>query len=321
MRYKKFGNTGLELSELTLGTWAISGDMGPVDEKTAFGAIDAMIDYGCNFIDTAPTYGRGAAEELLGKALKNSGKRDKVTLLTKCGIRWPDGPKDFSKGSIRDSSYDALMKQIDQSLERLQTDYIDIYLIHWPDVNTPIEETLRALKEMKQAGKIRYTGVSNFEEPLLSKIYEAGMLDVIQYEYNALNRTREDLLKNYSEKGVATMGYGSLGGGILTGKIREIPNFDSHDARKGFYGKFYDEKVFPKVMKMLETADSISAERNVPVAQIFLNWALKHEFLHTSLTGVTSAEIAKENTEAMNWQLTDDEFDRINKALKVMEND
>lgn len=319
MKYKKFGNTGLNLSQLALGTWALSGDMGHIEDKDAFAAIDAMIDCGCNFIDTAPTYGRGAAEELLGRALKANGKRDEITLLTKCGIRWPDGPKDFSKGSIRDSSYASIMKQIDQSLERLQTDHIDIYLIHWPDVNTPIEETIEALNEMKKAGKIRFTGVSNFEEPLLSRVYELKALDVIQYEYNALNRTREELLKTYSDKGVATMGYGSLGGGILTGTIREIPKFDEHDARRGFYGRFFQEPMFSKVMTMLETADKIAADRNVSVAEIFLNWALKHDFINTLLTGVTTADMARINTAAMNWDLTDDEFAMLNAALKEME--
>lgn len=319
MRYKYFGKTGLKLSELTLGTWALSGDMGEVNEQDAFDAIDAMIDCGCNFIDTAPTYGRGAAEELLGKALKNNGKRDQITLLTKCGIRWPEGPKDFSKGSIRDSSYDSIMIQIDQSLERLQTDHIDVYLIHWPDVNTPIEETVKALEEMKKAGKIRFTGVSNFEEPLLSKVYELGALDVIQYEYNALNRTREELLIKYSSMGVATMGYGSLGGGILTGAIREIPQFGEHDARRGFYGRFFQEPTFSKVMDVLKTADEIVANRNVAVAQIFLNWALKHDFLNTALTGVTTAKMAKINTAAMDWDLTDEEFATLNKALEILE--
>lgn len=319
MKYKKFGNTGLELSQLALGTWALSGDMGAIDDKTAFKTIDAMIDCGCNFIDTAPTYGRGAAEELLGKALKANGKRDEVTLLTKCGIRWPEGPKDFSKGSIRDSSYDSIMKQIDQSLERLQTDHIDIYLIHWPDVNTPIEETVRALEDMKKAGKIRFTGVSNFEEPLLSQVYDLNALDVIQYEYNALNRSREGILKEYSEKGVGTMGYGSLGGGILTGTIREIPSFDAHDARSGFYGRFFKEPMFSKVMEMLKVADVIANERKVSVAEIFLNWALKHDFINTLLTGVTSPETAKINTAAMNWELSDEEFALLNKALDKLE--
>ena len=319
MKYKKFGNTGLELSQIALGTWALSGDMGAIEDKVAFETIDAMIDCGCNFIDTAPTYGRGAAEELLGKALKANGKRDEVTLLTKCGIRWPEGPKDFSKGSIRDSSYDSIMKQIDQSLERLQTDHIDIYLIHWPDVNTPIEETVRALEDMKKAGKIRFTGVSNFEEPLLSQVYDLNALDVIQYEYNALNRSREGMLKEYSEKGVGTMGYGSLGGGILTGTIREIPSFDAHDARSGFYGRFFKEPMFSKVMEMLKVADVIANERKVSVAEIFLNWALKHDFINTLLTGVTSPETAKINTAAMNWELSDEEFALLNEALDKLE--
>lgn len=200
MRYKEFGRTGLKLSEISVGTWALGGkDMGPVDEKDAIAAIHAMMDNGVNFIDTAPTYGRGASEEIVGKALE--GRREQVALLTKCGIRWDEGPKNFSKGATRDSSPASIRKQIDDSLRRLRTEYVDFYLIHWPDVNTPLEETAEVLKELKRAGKIRFTGVSNFEPDQLEKFYDLGVLDVIQYPYSMVNRTREDLLRQYHDKG------------------------------------------------------------------------------------------------------------------------
>ncbi len=313
MRYRKFGKTELKLSEIALGTWALGGkDMGPVNESDAIAAIHAMIDNGVNFIDTAPTYGRGASEEIVGKALKN--RRDEVTLLTKCGIRWDEGPKDFSKGAIRDSSHSSIMKQIDDSLARLQTDYVDIYLIHWPDVNTPLEETAGTLKELKRAGKIRFTGISNFEPDQLEKLHELGVLDVIQYPYSMVNRSREALLKKYHNEGVATMGYGSLGAGILTGSYREIPHFDEHDARNGFYD-FFKEPKFSKVMKLLETLDAIADARNVPVSQVSINWTTQNGIVDSSLTGVRSAYEAETNTAAMNWSLTDDEIQRINAAI------
>lgn len=314
MRYKQFGKTGLELSEIALGTWALGGkDMGPVDENDAIAAIHAMIDNGVNFIDTAPTYGKGASEEIVGKALKN--RRDEVTLLTKCGIRWDEGPKDFSKGATRDSSHDSIMKQIDDSLARLQTDRIDIYLIHWPDVNTPLEETADTLKELKKAGKIRFTGISNFEPDQLEKLYSLGVLDVVQYPYSMVNRSREALLKEYHDKGVATMGYGSLGAGILTGSFREVPHFDEHDARNGFYD-FFKEPKFSQVMKLLETLDAIAAEHDVPVAQVSINWTTQNGIVDSSLTGVRNASEAEINTAAMNWSLSDDEIQRINAAIE-----
>lgn len=314
MRYKPFGKTGLDLSVISVGTWALGGkDMGAVDEKDAIEAIQTMIDNGVNFIDTAPTYGRGASEEIVGKALAG-GLRDKVTLLTKCGIRWEEGPKDFSKGAIRDSSHDSIMKQVDESLRRLKTDHIDMYLIHWPDVNTPLEETADTLKELKKAGKIRFSGVSNFEPDLLAKLYELDVLDVLQFPYSMVNRSREALLKEYHEKGVGTMGYGSLGAGILTGAIRELPNFGPNDARMGFYD-FFVEPKFSKVMKLLAVLDQIAAKRNVPVAQVAINWTTQHEFINTSLTGVRNAQEAIENTAAMAWSLDPEEIAVINQAI------
>lgn len=313
MRYKQFGSTGLSLSEISVGTWALGGkDMGPVDEKDAIEAIHAMMDNGVNFIDTAPTYGRGASEEIVGKALK--GCRDQVTLLTKCGIRWDEGPKDFSKGATRDSSRASILKQIDDSLRRLQTDHVDFYLIHWPDVNTPLEETAEVLKDLKKAGKIRYTGISNFEPEQLEKLYDLGVLDVVQYPYSMVNRDREALLSEYHGKGVATMGYGSLGAGILTGAIRELPNFDPHDARRGFYD-FFEEPKFSKVMKLLSVLDVIAKERNVPVAQVAINWTTQCGIVDTSLTGVRNAKEAVENTAAMSWLLDAAEIEQINAAI------
>lgn len=313
MRYKEFGSTGLKISEISLGTWGLGGkDMGPVDEKDAISATCAMIDNGVNLIDTAPTYGRGASEEILGKALK--GYRDRVMLLTKCGIRWEEGPKDFSKGAIRDSSAQSIRRQIEESLSRLQTDHIDFYLIHWPDVNTPLEETADVLKELKKEGKIRFTGVSNFEVEQLEVLHDLGVLDVIQYPYSMVNRTREKLLRTYHDKGVATMGYGSLGAGILTGKYRELPHFDAHDARNGFYD-FFSEPKFSKVMKLLEPLDSIARSRDVPVAQVAINWTTQCGIVDTSLTGVCNVAEAEENTAAMNWALTPDEVEIITKSI------
>ncbi len=315
MRYKKLGNTGLDVSCVALGTWAIGGkNWGAVDDGGSIKAIHKMLDEGVNFIDCAPTYGMGHAEEVLGEALK--GKRDEVVLLTKCGIRWPDeAHKDFSKGSIRDSSRASLMKQIDQSLMRLKTDHIDVYLIHWPDVNTPIEETVDTLNDMKKAGKIRFTGVSNFEEPLLGKIHELGGLDVLQFPYSMVNRTKEDLLKKYHDLGVGTMSYGSLGAGILTGSIRELPQFEKDDARLGFYD-FFVEPKFSKVMKLLETMDKIATERNVPVAQVAVNWNVQNEFVTTSIMGVRNPKEAEENCAALKWALTAEEMNLLNKAIE-----
>ncbi len=313
MRYKQFGKTDLKLSELAVGTWAIGGTgWGDVNEKDSIDAIHAMIDQGVNLIDTAPSYGRGHSEEVVGKALSSC--RDKVMLLTKCGIRWPEDVKYGSSEPIRDSSKDAIMKQCEDSLKRLNTDHIDIYLIHWPDASTPFEETADALKTLKQQGKIRFSGISNFEDSDLEKLYNLGVIDVVQYPYSMVNRSKEDVLKQYAEKGVYTMGYGGLGAGILTGTIREIPKFEPGDARLGFYD-FFREPKFSKVMELLKTLDQIAAAHDVPVAQVAVNWTTRHPYIGASLTGVRNAKEAAENCSAFSWSLSDEEMETINTAI------
>ncbi|MEA4895101.1 MAG: aldo/keto reductase [Oscillospiraceae bacterium] len=314
MRYKTLGRTGLRVSSVALGTWAIGGkNWGNVDDTESINAIHRMLELGVNFVDCAPTYGKGHAEEILGQAL--AGRRDKVTLLTKCGIRWPDeNKKNFNQGAIRDSSRASLIKQIDDSLRRLKTDYIDVYMIHWPDVNTPLEETVDALNEIKKAGKIRFTGVSNFDEPLLSQLYELNALDVVQFPYSMVNRSRVKELRQFHSKGVGTMSYGSLGAGILTGTIRELPKFAADDARLGFYD-FFVEPKFSMVMELLKTMDKVAESRGVPVAQVAVNWNVQNEFITTSIMGVRNRKEAEENCAAFDWELSPEEMDVLNRAI------
>lgn len=313
MRYKQFKDTNLKLSELAVGTWAIGGTgWGDVNETDSVNAIQTMIEQGVNLIDTAPSYGRGHSEEVVGKAIMSC--RDKVVLLTKCGIRWPEEAKYGASQPIRDSSKAAIIKQCDESLTRLNTDHIDIYLIHWPDVNTPFEETVDALNTLKQQGKILYSGISNFEDDDLDKLYDLGAIDVVQFPYSMVNRTKEDVLKKYAEKGVYTMGYGGLGAGILTGTIRTIPQFEPGDARLGFYD-FFEEPKFSKVMNLLKTLDMIAETHNVPVAQVAVNWTTSQSYIGASLTGVRNPKEALENCSAFTWSLTEKEIDMINQAI------
>ncbi len=312
MRYKKFGSTGEELSVICLGTWVLGGkNFGAVAEKDAINSIHAMIDNGVNFIDTAPIYADGDSERILGKALK--GKRDKVFLVSKFGSYFPEGrPRDL--GPVRDSSRGFILKAIEETLSRLDTDYLDGYLIHWPDPKTPLEETVETLKELQKQGKVRYIGMSNFDEPLADKLLELGGLDIVQYPYSMVDRSREDLLKKYFAKGAGTMGYATLGAGILTGTVRKRPNYGPNDMRNSFYD-YYREPKFSKIMELLKTLDEIAAERNVPLAQIAVNWSIQHDFLQSALTGVRNAKEAEENCAAVSWELTDEEIKRIDNAI------
>ena len=162
MRYKKFGNTDMNVSAMAVGTWAIGGDRwgDDVNDKDSIDAIRAMLDNGVNFIDTAPVYGCGHSEHVVGQAIKGY-DRSKLFISTKFGLTWPKGP---GTEIVKNASYANCMREIDESLKLLGTDYVDIYIVHWPDIDTkaPAEETMRALQDLKKAGKIRYIGVSNY---------------------------------------------------------------------------------------------------------------------------------------------------------------
>ena len=161
MRYKQFGKTGMQVSEMALGTWGIGGvgwDANP--EETRLDAIRAAVESGVTFFDTAPAYNAGAAEKVLGKALRDMGARKDVVISTKCGNEYING------GYVKDGDPAKILRECEESLRNLQTDYIDLYLVHWPDPNTPFEATMDALNRLKKEGKILHVGVSNFSRQL-----------------------------------------------------------------------------------------------------------------------------------------------------------
>ena len=247
MRYKKFGNTGENLSVLCLGTWALGGkQFGAVTQEDAVAAVHAMIDCGVNIVDTAPIYASGGSEEVLGKALQG-GYRDKVFLITKFGSEFVD-PNDSDKGTIKDSSRKNMLKSIDAS-------------------------------------------------------------------YNMVNRTKEDVLKYYASQGCGTMGYGSLGGGILTGQFREVPTFGHGDMRASFYGPMFTEPGFSQIQALLKVMDGIAEAHKATVAQVAINWSLAHDYIHTVLTGVGNAAEAEENCAAAAWELTAQEKQALDEAI------
>lgn len=317
MRYRKLGKTDLTVSELVVGTWVIGGtDWGDTSGDDGMEAIHTMLDQGVNFIDTAPTYGFGESERRVGLAVKE--KRQDVILQTKCGVYWPGGKKDHKSGSKKDSSRATILRQCDESLQLLGTDYIDIYMIHWPDVNTPFEESADALKELKKAGKIRYAGVSNFSVEQLEEFNRYGILDVVQYGYSMVDQAAAPQLKWCEEHGVATESYGTLGAGILTGKLRQHKEYDASDARGRFY-KFFNEPAFSQVMKLLDVMDRIAEERNVPLSQIAINWNLQKSYMDTVLCGVRNVRQAMENCQAMDWMLTEEEVRILDEKISLLE--
>ena len=315
MRYREFGSTGEKLSVLCLGTWALGGkQFGAVPKRDAIDAVRTMIDQGVNFIDTAPIYAAGGSEEILGLALRD-GYRKSVFLVSKFGSEFID-PDDNTKGTIKDSSRKNMLKSLEATLKRLETDYLDGYLMHWDDrVGTPLEETIACMKELQAAGKVRFLGMSNLEQEMACRLLEEGVLDIVQYPYSMVNRQKEDVLRHFASAGCGTMGYASLGGGILTGQFRELPDFEAGDMRCAFYGPMFTEPGFSQIQQLLLVMDDIAAERRAALSQIAINWALSHDFMHSTITGVRNAGEAKENCAGADWELTAEELSRLDQAI------
>ena len=294
MRYKSFGNTDLKVSAFSVGTWELGGAFWAKTERNeSIEAVRTMVEQGATTIDTAPVYGFGIptlpdlgygnAEVLVGEAVK--GMRDKVQIITKCGLNYDRsiGPQSLYKSMTRKE----IVEGCEGSLKRLQMDYIDVLFVHWPDMKTPLEEMTDALSDLQKAGKIRYYGLSNF--------------------------TPEDTLAAHA-RGIGTMTYGSLGSGILTGAIRELPNFAPNDTRVSFYDYFKEPK-FSSIMKLLKQMDEIGENRHVPLAQIALNWSTQKDYVDTAICGVSKPAQAIQNCAAASWELTAEELAFLNEAI------
>ena len=227
MEYRKLGQSGLEVSLIGYGAWALSiKGWGDVNEKEALETVEKAIDKGINFFDTAPVYGFGKSEQLLGTAL--SSVRKKVIIATKCGLKWDDSGRVFHA-----LTRDAVLQDIESSLRRLKTDYIDLYQIHWPDKKTELSETLDTLKALKKDGVIRFIGVSNFNLELLEKAADLAEITSLQVLYNIFQRDAErNLLPFCKKNGVGFICYSPLAQGLLSGKINEDFKPGKNDVRR-----------------------------------------------------------------------------------------
>jgi len=308
MEYRKIPNTDLNVSKIALGTWAMGNDFwGDVDDKESIAAIQASLDSGINFIDTAPAYGAGHAETVVAKAIK--GRRDKTIIATKTGV------VRTSDAFLRDLKPETILKDMEESLTRLNTDYIDLYYIHWPDVNTPLEDSVNTLIKLHEQGKFRYLAVSNFTTALMNQIQEMTNIVCLQPNYSMLNRKIEEEIVPYcleNELGLIT--YGTLAGGFLTGKYRELPNFADADARSRFYN-YYREDIWPQLQGLLKVLDTVADSHNCTVAQVAIAWSVQQKGITTALVGAKNARQANANAKSAEVQLTNSELQEIETYL------
>lgn len=317
MLTREIGRSGIEASAIGLGTWAIGGWMwGGTDEAKSISAIQASIDEGISLIDTAPAYGQGLSEEIVGKAI--AGRREKVVLATKCGLVWhtQKGNHFFDydgKPVHRYLGKDAIVHEVEQSLKRLGTDYIDHYITHWQDPTTPIAETMEALESLKTQGKIRSIGASNTTADDVKAYVAAGQLDAIQEEYSMIKRDIEETLVPLCLKEkVSVLSYSSLALGLLTGKIGPDRTFEGDDQRKD--NPRFSVENRRKVARLMDAIAPIAEAHGATKAQVVIAWTLQQPGITFSLCGARDPEQARENAKAGRLRLTSEEIGLIGDA-------
>ena len=311
MQYRNLGKSDLKLPIITLGALNFGFFC---DETKSIETIRAAIDHGVNCIDTAPTYGgmKGKSEVITGKAVK--GIRDKVILATKFGTDPATGRNSIKGGGTRNY----ILEAVENSLRSLDTDYIDLYQMHFPDAETPIEETLRALEDLIQSGKVRHIGASNFDADQLSESVKISnendfnQFVSIQTRYSMLTRYMEDdLLPECRDNYVSILPYFPLESGFLSGKVKR-----GEDPKKGtrlalWKGAFTSEEWF----NLIDEVEVFGKEINRSLLEISLAWVAKREMVSSVLVGATSAEQMIQNIEAISWEMSDDEMEKIDQII------
>jgi aryl-alcohol dehydrogenase-like predicted oxidoreductase len=312
LEYIDIKGTHLISSRIALGTWAIGGWMwGGSNEKDSIRTIHAALEQGINLIDTAPIYGRGRSEEIVGKALRQHGGREAVILATKAGIDWTTGRIE------RNSSRRRIHQELEDSLRRLQTDYIDLYQVHWPDPLVPIEETAATLRELYEQGKIRAIGVSNHSPEEMARFEAVAPLHTIQPPYNLFEREIErDVLPYALGHGITALTYGALCRGLLSGAMNAGRLFAKDDMRKTTDPKFR-QPHFAEYLNATDRLDALARERfGKGVIHLAVRWLLDQPGVGVALWGARRPEQLAPINEVSGWALTQRDFADIDTILR-----
>lgn len=304
MKLKKIKD--INASAVGFGCWAIGGTWNNVSDDESIRAIKASIETGINFFDVAPVYGKGHAEMILGKALQTE-KRHEVIIATKCGLPWS---QDQRKKTRKDLSRESIFKEIDDSLRRLKTDYIDLYQVHWPDPATPIAETAAALAELKKQGKIRHVGVSNYSLTMTREMMAGVEVATFQGLYNLLEqnpahyhniplqyRARDEALPFCQAHDIKYLPYSPLMQGLLTGTLHRSGNWDEYDDRRN--NPKLNGEAFEPYFNCVEELKALAAEANIPLAHLAIHWLIAQESIGPVIAGAYTVEQVKDNAASM----------------------
>ena len=316
MEYRQFGRTDLKVSAIGFGCWEIGGTYGRIDEGEFRRAVAQAIDSGITCFDTAEAYGMGVSEEALARALGR--RRNDVVIATKFGVGYEEMP------NRRDSGRSRVFASIDKSLQRLRTDHIDIYLVHWPDPNTPLDETMAALDDVVRQGKVRYVGVSNFRLAQIEEAMRARRVDVVQYAWNMFDRRMQAEIFPYCRANqVAVMAYGSLAYGMLSGSFHSGMSFDENDwrSKRGNLGNLnlfrtlFGPEHFPRNLAAVEELTRLAGKYGKSLPQFALRWTLSNSVVGTALVGFRTPAEVSENLGALGWEISSADMEEVDAIL------
>jgi myo-inositol catabolism protein IolS len=316
VEFRRFGRTDLKVSALGFGCWEIGGTYGRIDEGEFRRSVARAIDSGVTCFDTAEAYGMGVSEEALARALGD--RRNDVVIATKFGVGYEEMP------NRRDSSRGRVLASIDNSLRRLRTDHVDIYLVHWPDMDTPLDETMRALDDIVGQGKARYIGVSNFRLAQVEECMRLRRIDVVQYAWNMFDRRMQTEIFPYcAAQQIAAMAYGSLAYGMLSGTFHRGMSFDENDwrSRGGMLGSLnlfrtlFGPEHFPRNLAAVDELKSLAAKYGKSLPQFALRWTLSNPVVGMALVGFRTPAEVTENLGALGWEISNADMAEIDAIL------
>jgi aryl-alcohol dehydrogenase-like predicted oxidoreductase len=312
MEFTKIAGTGLTVSRIGLGTWAIGGWMwGGADEAESIRTIRTAIDREVTLIDTAPVYGFGRSEEIVGRALARDGLRNRVVLATKTGLDWHDGQP------FRNASRKRIFAEVEDSLRRLRTEYIDIYQVHWPDPLTPIEECAEAMLALYRQGKIRALGVSNFSRQQMHDFRAVARIHTVQPPYSLFEREAEEEVLPYSFwHGIGTLVYGPICRGLLSGRMKPDTRFSGDDQRNTD-PKFQPPR-YAQYLRAVEELDRFARDNfGRRVIHLALRWVLDQPGVTSALMGARHPSQLDPLDEVMGWALGSDAMQEIDRIVKA----
>jgi len=312
VEYREIGKTGVKVSAVGFGCWAMGASgWGPVDDKESIEAVHKALDTGITFFDTAPGYGFGHSEQVLGKAL---GKRRKeIFLATKCGIDWDKDGRIF-----RNSKPEYIRKDCERSLKNLKTDCIDLLQVHWPDEKVPLADTMGEMLKLQKEGKIRFIGVSNFSVEQMKECQKYVELVSLQPPYSMLNRTIEaEIVPFCLEQKISILAYSPIQQGLLTGKYTPDTTFPQDDMRA--HNPLFKGEVFKIILNTVDILRTIASKYNRTMTQFAINWVLCNPAVTVAIVGAKRPAQVQENAGGAGWKISEEDLKRVNEILLKME--